>query len=957
MKTHRKNPIVTTLTSLILLPCLSRPCPAQSPSVSLTAGDASITGGAQYYDDGDFIGYWIDPKAILQWELIVEEAGTANVEIEHSCAPNHGGKFALQIGDRILTGTTQSTGGWYDYRMMPLGSVNLARGRYTVTLSAGPFTTAPMNVKQIRLTPLKGDVKILITPLPPSFVVPNFHPASCGWLANWSVERNYCANSYLDHLDRVRDDPHYEFVLSECNNMIAILNFAPERFAELTSRVKQGRVEAVNAFFLESTVSLSGGEALAKMGIEGLRWQEQILGVRPRFGWTIDTCGVHDQMPQLCRLLNLDALVYCRCNRTGKSMFWSDSPDGSRILTLSPTHYSDFSTVMGASAKLTTKDLTAVAGQISGKAKITPAGAPVLFLGGKGDYSPAPPRREIPSEFLDQWKQFRPDSTVRFTTLAKYVDALEPTHLDIPVVRGGTGYTFDSFWIQNPRVKTWYRKDEHALQAAETLATIASLKADYDYPVQPFYHSWLQMLLNMDRNTLWGAAGGMVFEHETSWDARDRFEWVEKQSAAASAEALHKLAGTGDSVMVFNPLNWQRSDFPQLPACGIGPASAPEITNEMSPPESIETPFYSARIDSETGAIVSLKVKPSGREMLGGPSNVLVTEQRVGQGDPGDFCDDRPQRPRIGCSSDFKPVITARDSSLAVTVEVRSDFHACRRVIRFNKTHPRIEFTTEVSDLPNLSVLIAEFPLGQTPTEIRRGIPFGFSRDDNAIQGIVPAVRWSDYSTPGKGGVALLDRGLSGREINGNTPIIYLYNATETYYGYVNPWLSGKGRHTFEYAIVAHDTDWTTARVPHLAWEYNCPPVNVTGCGSAEPMSFIKTSDNLIVEVMRREGAEIEVRLVESLGVAGNAEVTIHLPHERAAMTDLLGNPMRNLSGGPSYSFPVRPQQIVTLRLETARPVDKIKPLIEWDELVPETKHKSLREYLPDTKGHPPRGA
>ena len=105
-------------------------------------------------------------------------------------------------------------------------------------------------------------------------MVPNFHPASCGWLANWSVERNYCVNSYLDHLDRVRDDENYGFVLSECNNMIAIQNFQPERFSELQKRVKGGRVELVNAFFLEPTINLSGGEALAKMGIEGLRWQQ-----------------------------------------------------------------------------------------------------------------------------------------------------------------------------------------------------------------------------------------------------------------------------------------------------------------------------------------------------------------------------------------------------------------------------------------------------------------------------------------------------------------------------------------------------------------------------------------------------------------------------------------------------------------------------------------------------------
>ena len=134
------------------------------------------------------------------------------------------------------------------------------------------------------------------------FAVPNFHPASCGWLTDFSTERNYCANSYLDHLDRVGSDDDYAFVISEANTMIAIRNFAPDRFDELKRRIAEGRVEAVNAFFLEPTINLSGGEALVKQGIEGLRWQEALLGVRPRHCWMIDVTGMHEQMPQIARL-------------------------------------------------------------------------------------------------------------------------------------------------------------------------------------------------------------------------------------------------------------------------------------------------------------------------------------------------------------------------------------------------------------------------------------------------------------------------------------------------------------------------------------------------------------------------------------------------------------------------------------------------------------------------------
>jgi alpha-mannosidase len=347
---------------------------------------------------------------------------------------------------------------------------------------------------------------------------------------------------------------------------------------------------------------------------------------------------------------------------------------------------------------------------------------------------------------------------------------------------------------------------------------------------------------------------------------------------------------------------------------------------------------------------------------------VIVAEERRGSGDPGDFMDPRPKRPRRASSSDFKPAITATEGPLAITVSVRSEFLGgapSRRLMRFYKNHPRIEFETELNDIPNLTVVVAEFPLAAAPTEVRRGIPFGFAHGAWAqpnpelhgwVKGITPAVRWSDYSLPGGGGVALLDRGLTGREINDKTPVIYLLNATDKYYGYANSWLSGRGSHTLEYALVAHEADWDAARIPQLAWEYNCPVTIVAGCAAPKRESFVRTSDNVVVEVVRRDGADIEMRLEECLGRPGPAEVTLDLPHERAEMTDLVGQNAHKLEGGPHYSFLVRPQQIITLRFRTASPVAKVEPLTEWDELVPAGKRAALHDHRRDRKGHPPKG-
>jgi alpha-mannosidase len=395
------------------------------------------------------------------------------------------------------------------------------------------------------------------------------------------------------------------------------------------------------------------------------------------------------------------------------------------------------------------------------------------------------------------------------------------------------------------------------------------------------------------------------------------------------------------------------------------PAKAPVA---IALPEIIETDFYRIRIDPRTGAIVSLKLKPSGREIVRGPANVILAEKpKTQHGDPGDHMVNREERGAVADSSQFRPEFRVTSGPLATTVKIVSAFYGggkLVRTMRFYQAYPRIDFEAELNDIPDRTVVVAEFPLAQDVTEIRRGIPYGFShgawsKADSSLrgwtQGIVPAVRWSHYALAGGGGLAILDRGLSGREITGRTPLIFLLNATDTYYGYPNRWLSGRGRHHLEYALVAHGSDWAEANIPRLAWEYNHPPYLFSNFGRAKEESLLSTSENVIVEAVRREGSEIELRLAEALGRQGEAEIQLHLPHLGARMTDLTGQTLSELKPPARYRFPVRPQQIITLRFRTEASVADIVPLTDWNPLVPEPKRVALNTRI-DKKGHPPRG-
>lgn len=837
------------------------------------------------------------------------------------------------------------------------------------------------------------------------YIVPNFHPGSCGWLTTFSEERMYCANSYLTHLDRVGEDPNYDFVLSEINNIIAIMNFRPDRIPELKERVRQRRVELVNGMFLEPTINLSGGEALVRMGLEGLRWYQQVFQTKPRFAWMIDVCGTHEQMAQIVAGLGLEAMVYTRKNPTGKSIFWSVSPNGQKVLTFCPGRYSEAEPIFSSKVPLSTGELENLEKFFETKDSITPEGAPVLVLGGNNNYSLAPLVKEYPSKLLDQWSAINLGSKIRFSTLSEYVDAVLPEIrsgvIEIPTTHAGTAYDFDAFWIENPEVKTLYRRNEQALQAAEMLATIASLRYGYVYPVKSIYDAWILMLLNMDRNTLWGSAAGKVFLSDTSWDVRDRFDWVGRTTARLLGEAGRFALERGDGIGFFNPLNWSRSDpvalalpegrsleavacealpdgsvlcSPSLPSFGVGgwqlsttPPAPPRIIDVPGP---IETKHYVVRLDWRTGSLASLRIKPTGRELLGGPANVIVAERPTEKvNDPSDFMPPRPARTRLATSSDQPSSVRVVRGPVATTAEASSHFYGGAMIIRrmrFYHDYPRIDFETEINNIPNYTVVISEFPLAEDVADVRRGIPYGFSHSSWTVpnsdlpgrnKGIVPAVRWMDFELVGGGGIALLDRGPSGRELVGKTPVLYLFNAEDQYHKFDNPWTTGKGKHVLCYSMVPHSATWAHAAIQQMAWEYNQPPVTIPQAAPRAFESFLETSDNIIVEAMRREEDHIELRFVECLGLLGTVKVKLSLPHGPVRVTDLVGRERSTLPASGDCIVQVQPQEIVTLHFQTDGYVTQVPmPITAWDPFVPKEKLPALHACDPNLKGHPPFG-
>jgi hypothetical protein len=828
--------------------------------------------------------------------------------------------------------------------------------------------------------------------LPDVFVVPNMHPASCGWWVDFSTERNFCANNYLAHLDKVKESIDYNFVISEVNNMIAIMNFQPQRFEELKSRIKEERVEAVNGMFLELTPNLSGGEAIVRMGIHGIQWQKEVLGIMPRYNWMIDIAGLHEQLAQIGSGLGLVAQVHCRNNVSGSPLYFAESPDGTKLLTISPPGcYKSFIDVFLSKIPLSDEQIQKLEESVNKKNIL--GNTPYLTLGGYSDYSLPPKCPENPTDFIKRWKKRYSESNMQFSTLSTYLKVINPKiasgEILIPTIKEGWGYSYDAFWVQNPRVKSLYRCSEHGLQTAEMVAAIMSLTSKFKYPSHDLYCAWLQLHLNTDRNTLWGAATKVVFEDDKSWDVLDRFNWISALTNKIRQTAFKKASGK--YLAWFNPVNWEQTGpqyitlnngknlreyasqkigekilfFPKLNSLGIGSLELiegdPKVAISLPLPETVENDFYIIRIDPLTGEINNLSLKHSKKVIITKGAILCSEKSKIDR----PIYHDLPEKKDREENASLKGKIAKIEyfkGDLAQIIKITATLYQdndVQEIITIYNNHPRIDFNIILENLPGRTITFMDFISEYGIINESRGIPYGFSTElVEALslrgEGVHPVICWSSYKLRNGAGFAILDRGVTGRQVTEKTVSVMLNVTSYVYDSLPAGWLSGQGKHHFEFAFVGYYDNEIETQIQQLAREFNSPPFFETSAIKLENKSFVSTSDNIIIQSIRRVENELEIRFVECRGVKGIAELQINLPVTEARLTNFLGEGDRKLQGSTNYLIPVRPQEIVTVRLKTATNVKKNHPLLDWSPLVPKNKRKFLMHYDSKLLGHPP---
>jgi alpha-mannosidase len=509
------------------------------------------------------------------------------------------------------------------------------------------------------------------------------------WL--WPVSETWEVSdrTFQSVLQLQQDFPELIFCHSTPALYAWIEQHRPELFAAIHQQIAAGKWEVVAGLWVEPDFNLVNGESIARQVLYGQRYVQEKFGQLSKIAWVPDSFGFCWQLPQILRQGGVEFFVTqkLRWNDTNPfphELFWWRSPDQTQILSYSSAPIGE---------GIDPIKMIDYACEWEAKTNIPNA----LWLPGVGDHGGGPTRDML--EVARRWQQSPLFPQVEFTTAIDFLERIkhqalaaqtshspEPIASPLPVWDDELYLEFHrGCYTTHADQKRSNRRCQALLYQAELFASIATLTTGAAYPQSALESAWKQVLFNQFHDVLPGTSIAEVFV-----DANQAWEEAAQTAEQMLTAALETIAAdimldvipepvsNGEAIVVFNPLNWQRSelvvvDLPadtkqswqicdaegrslptQLQVSALGrkmlfsatvpsvgyrvfwlraasPAEPPLPVAALPPEWTLENQRLRVRVDPQTGDLSSVFDKIQQREVLSAPGNQLQSFQDSGQ--------------------------------------------------------------------------------------------------------------------------------------------------------------------------------------------------------------------------------------------------------------------------------------------------------------------------------------
>jgi alpha-mannosidase len=788
------------------------------------------------------------------------------------------------------------------------------------------------------------------------------------WL--WPVSDTWrvAQNTFESVLNLQADFPELIFCHSTPALYAWVEEHRPDLFTQIQAQVRAGRWEVVGGFWVEPELNLISGESIVRQLLYGQRYTLAKFGQVSRVAWLPDTFGFCATLPQFLVNAGIEFFVTqkLRWNDTTQfdyEAFWWRSPDGSEIFSLmSALIGQGIDPVKMAEYACTWQSKTGLQDS--------------LWLPGVGDHGGGPTRDML--EIAQRWQKSPVFPDLEFTTAEKYLQLIkDQTTNSLPTWDDELYLEFHrGCYTTHADQKRWNRRCEDLLYQAELFASIATLKCGEIYPQTEITTAWKRVLFNQFHDILPGSSITQVYQ-----DALPEWQQVEQVGTKILQTSLLAIASQiilpppphpeAQPIVIFNPLNWQRSEVvsitlpanhPQWQVCDISGNPiisqlsetakllflAPEIPpvgyrifwlsptsptqpNPISPDWILENELLRVTINPETGDLASVFDKTQQREILSSAGNQLQAFQ-----DSGQYWDAWNIDPNYA----EHPLPPTQLKSIQWVDQglVQNRIRVIRQLGKSEFTQdyilqtgsPLLKISSTVNWQENQVMVKTAFPVNIQADFATYEIPCGTIRRPTQPQTPaekakweVPALRWADLTQQTDTesyGVSLLNDCKYGYDSQNNQLRLTLLRSPH----WPDP-ETDRGTHEFTYALYPHTGDWKTANTVKRGYELNMPlqviinpPTNQETLSptTSDVVSFLDLSaPNLILMALKQSEENPEqfiIRCYECHQEVAELNLQTKLGLSLGNAVDLL-----ELNASELQNYIIQPGKIATFQLKT----------------------------------------
>ncbi len=748
------------------------------------------------------------------------------------------------------------------------------------------------------------------------------------WL--WPLEETVrkCTRTFSTQTSYMDQYPEYRFACSQAYQYWIMKERNPDLYQRMCAKVKTGQFIPVGGTWIEPDCNLPSGESLCRQFLLGQRYFEAEFGRRCNEFWNPDVFGYNGQLPQIMKLAGIERFLTQKLswnwfNKPLYHTFYWQGIDGSNVLA----HFPPADTY---NAVCSVSEIRRHARNYKENAHSRHA----MYLFGYGDGGGGPTKTML--ESLRRLKDLQGVPKCQQRNSDAFFTLLEKDATDLPTVVGELYFELHrGTYTTQADTKKNNRKCEFLLHDIEFMSAIGARLGDYEYPTSDLTDMWRTVLLHQFHDILPGSSIRHVYA-----DADEHYAGVYTKGNPlheAGCKAIAQAMGVNEKQTGFTPINttgFDRCEVAQqpdgelvvaeAPSYGVGVVSsavpeAVKVSVKADGKVILENKYLSATLHKD-GRLLSLVHKPTGRESLAAPANVLElfndrpTNWEAWDVDPWLHETGKP------CPSATNCKVTLKND---LRVEVAFEHKIGRKssltqVVRLDATSQRLEFHHEVDWQEARRMLKVAFPLNVRAMNATYEMQFGTVERPTHCNDLLAMAKyevcghkWADLSEHGFG-VSLLSESKYGFVTKGNVMYLSLLRSTQS----PDP-RSDIGKHQFAYALYPHEGDWRNGTVAQ-GFEFNVPLAWGKGVAD-QPCSLLSGNDaNLVIDTVKKaeDSDALIVRLYEAHGSRGSAQLKVNFPVKKATLVNLLEDELAAAKlRDQTVTIDYTPYQIISVKL------------------------------------------